>query len=104
MLPGQEDMADHMTQARDRARDQGQRTKYEMKELLRTNDPVMISYIEMLLREQDIEPFVLDTNASILEGSIGILPRRITVANDEYDRARMTLRLAGLEDELGDPQ
>ncbi len=75
-----------------------------MKELLRTNDPVLISYIEMLLRQRDIEAFVLDTNASILEGSIGILPRRITVADDEYDRARMTLRLAGLKDELGDPQ
>lgn len=75
-----------------------------MKELLRTNDPVMVNYIEMLLREQDIEPFVLDVNASVLEGSIGILPRRITVADDEYDRACMTLRLAGLEKELGDPQ
>jgi hypothetical protein len=75
-----------------------------MKELLRTNDPVMINYIEMLLREAEIEPFVLDSNASILEGSIGILPRRITVADEEYNRACMTLRLAGLQDELGDPQ
>ncbi len=75
-----------------------------MKELLRTNDPVMINYIEMLLREQDIEPFVLDANASVLEGSIGILPRRINVADEDYARARSTLFLAGLKEELGDPQ
>ena len=74
-----------------------------MKELLRTNDMVLVSYIEVLLREQGIEPLVLDTNASVLEGSIGILPRRIAVVDDDYDRARTTLYMAGLGEELGDP-
>lgn len=75
-----------------------------MKELLRTNDIVLVSYIEVLLREQGIEPIVLDTNASVLEGSIGILPRRIAVIDDDYNKARTALHMAGLKDELGDPQ
>ena len=73
-----------------------------MKELLRTNDMVLVSYIEVLLREQGIEPMVLDTNASVLEGSIGILPRRIAVVDDDYDRARTALYMGGLSEELGE--
>ncbi len=75
-----------------------------MKELLRTNDIVLVSYIEVLLRQEGIEPIVLDTNASVLEGSVGILPRRIAVIDDDYNRARSALCLAGLRDELGDLQ
>ncbi len=71
-----------------------------MKELLRTNDPVLISYVEVLLRREDIEPMVLDTNASILEGSIGILPRRIAVIDEDFNRARTALCFAGLREEL----
>jgi hypothetical protein len=62
-----------------------------MKELTRTNDMVLISYLEHRLREEGIEPLVLDGHMSVLEGSIGVLPRRIMVPEDEYDRASHVL-------------
>ena len=62
-----------------------------MKELVRTNDLVLITLIEALLKEQSIEYIVLDQNMSVLEGSIGILPRRIMTVNDDYDHARRIL-------------
>lgn len=62
-----------------------------MRELLRTNDPVLISFIETLLREAGIGALVLDGNMSVMEGSIGILARRIMVEDDGYDRARRLL-------------
>ncbi len=62
-----------------------------MKELVRTNDLVLISLIEVLLKEQSVDYIVLDQNMSVLEGSIGILPRRIMAMNDDYARARRIL-------------
>jgi hypothetical protein len=62
-----------------------------LKELVRTNDMVLITLIEALLKEQSIEYIVLDQNMSVLEGSIGILPRRIMTVNDDYDQARRIL-------------
>jgi hypothetical protein len=71
-----------------------------MIELMRTNDAVLISYVEALLRDSDIGHFVADQNMSILDGSIGILPRRILVDADEEVRARQLMRDAGLGDNL----
>lgn len=67
-----------------------------MRDLLRTNDMVLISAVESLLRAADIEPLVADTHISVLEGSIGILPRRILVLDDDFPRARRLLDEAGL--------
>ena len=50
-----------------------------MEELLKTNDPTVISFATALLAAEDIEVFVFDVHMSILEGSIGILPRRLMV-------------------------
>jgi len=63
-----------------------------MKEILRTNDPTVISFAEALLRAEDIEVFVFDVHISVLEGSIGILPRRVMVGDREAFRARIILR------------
>jgi Putative prokaryotic signal transducing protein len=71
-----------------------------MIELMRTNDAVLISYVEALLRDSDIGHFVADQNMSILDGSIGILPRRIMVDGQEEERARQLMRDAGLGDHL----
>ncbi|MFN3550073.1 MAG: DUF2007 domain-containing protein [Mesorhizobium sp.] len=71
-----------------------------MIELVRTNDPVVISYIEALLRDAGIAHFVADQNMSILEGSLGVLPRRVMVADDEAVRARRILEDAGFGDEM----
>lgn len=58
-----------------------------MKELLRSNDVVLLSYVETRLREAAIEPVLLDTHTSILEGSIGAIPRRLMVADADHARA-----------------
>lgn len=74
-----------------------------MEELVRTNDLVLISFIEALLRESGIEPFVADQNMSVLDGSIGVLPRRVLVTSDDIDKARRLLIEAGVGDELEKP-
>ena len=63
-----------------------------MKEVLRTNDPTQVSFAEALLSGEDIECFVLDVHMSVLEGSIGIMPRRLMVADEDAFRARAILR------------
>ncbi|WP_298428274.1 DUF2007 domain-containing protein [Rhodoblastus sp.] len=71
-----------------------------MVELLRTNDIVLISAVEALLSGAGVYCFVADQNMSVLEGSLGFLPRRIWVAEDQINQARRLLREAGLGDEL----
>ena len=71
-----------------------------MKEILRTNDTVLVSAVEALLEGAGIPHMVLDQNMSVLEGSIGILPRRILVADDFAKQARLLLHDAGLGAEL----
>lgn len=73
-----------------------------MKELLRSNDPVLLSYVSALLKEAGIAFIVLDTNMSIMEGSIGVLPRRVLVEEDEIDRARNLLTEAGVGHDIDD--
>lgn len=71
-----------------------------MQELVRTNNAVLITAIEALLKGADIPHLVLDRNMSVLEGSLGILPRRILVDDDHRDAARRLLADAGLGHEL----
>ena len=71
-----------------------------MHELVRTNNAVLISAIGALLDEAGIPYFVLDQNMSVLEGSIGILPRRLMVAESYAEAARTLLANAGLAGEL----
>ncbi|RMF39058.1 MAG: DUF2007 domain-containing protein [Alphaproteobacteria bacterium] len=68
-----------------------------MQELIRTNDPVTIAHVTALLGGEDIDCFVLDVHMSVLDGSIGILPRRIMVAQADLFRARAILRDHGME-------
>ena len=71
-----------------------------MRELVRTNDEVLLSAIKALLQSADIPHLVLDQNMSVLEGSLGILPRRIQVAEKHVRSARRLLTDAGLAHEL----
>ncbi|MBK1698716.1 putative signal transducing protein [Rhodovibrio salinarum] len=66
-----------------------------MRELLRTNDPVKLSWIQALLADAGIEAVVLDTHTSIVEGSIGAIPRRLCVLAEDLERARRVLEDAG---------
>ena len=72
-----------------------------MVELLRTNDLILISVVEVLLAGENIGCFVADQHMSAVEGSLGFLPRRIMVDADAVGRARRLLAEAGLAQELG---
>jgi len=67
-----------------------------MEELLRTNDITLIPLARAVLEDEGIDSFELDVNMSILEGSIGLLPRRLMVRSDELDDARRVLRDYGV--------
>lgn len=63
-----------------------------MKELLRTNDPTAIAFAKALLEGEDIDCFEMDVHMSVLEGSIGILPRRLMVRDEDHFRAKAVLK------------
>ncbi len=63
-----------------------------MKQLLRTTDPTQIIYAKALLSGEDIDCFEMDVHMSVLEGSLGILPRRLMVLDDDLNQARRILR------------
>jgi Putative prokaryotic signal transducing protein len=71
-----------------------------MKELVRTNDAVLISFVEALMRDAGIGYLVADQNMSVLDGSLGILPRRIMVEAEEIERAKKILADAGIGNEI----
>ncbi len=66
-----------------------------MKELLRTNDPVRLSFLQSLLKDAGVDTLVLDHHTSLVEGSIGAIPRRLMVAHRDYHLARSVLAAAG---------
>ncbi len=62
-----------------------------MKELIRTNDLAVIAHVKILLTNENIEYFELDVHMSVLEGSIGILPRRIMISEHHLNKAKRVL-------------
>ncbi|MCB1328428.1 MAG: DUF2007 domain-containing protein [Maritimibacter sp.] len=68
-----------------------------MKELLRTTDPTVIAFATALLDGEGITAFAMDVHMSALEGSIGILPRRLMVRDEDLGRARHILTDNGIE-------
>jgi len=68
-----------------------------MKELFSTNDITKFIYAETILNSNDIVSFTLDENISVLEGSIGILPRRLMVMENDYEQALELLEDFGLD-------
>jgi len=62
-----------------------------MREVVRSNDPVRLSFLTALLAESGIEAVMMDLHASIAEGSIGALERRLMVIDEDYERARRLL-------------
>lgn len=68
-----------------------------MKELLRTTDPTVIAFATVLLEGEGITAFAMDVHMSILDGSLGILPQRLMVADRDLFMARAILRDNGVE-------
>ena len=62
-----------------------------MKELIRSNDPVLLSYLMSVLEEENIEAILLDEHTSVLEGSIGAIQRRVMVLAEDLARAKQIL-------------
>ena len=71
-----------------------------MKELIRTNDAVVISFVESLMKDAGIGCLVADRNMSVLDGSIGVLPRRVMVLEEDMESARRILVDAGIANEI----
>lgn len=68
-----------------------------MKELLRTNDPTVIAFATALLEGEDIDSFQMDVHMSVLEGSIGVLPRRLMVRDADFFLASRVLKDNGID-------
>jgi hypothetical protein len=68
-----------------------------MQELLRSNDAVLISFAESILRQAGIASLVADQHMSVLEGSIGAFPRRLLVEGQDFSAAHRALTQAGLD-------
>ncbi len=71
-----------------------------MKTIMKTVNPATLNFAEAVLKEAEIESFVLDQNVSILDGSIGAIPRRLVVIDEDHAAAMRALELAGLGHEL----
>ena len=67
-----------------------------MKQLLSTTDPTIIAFAKALLQGEGINCFEMDVNMSVLEGGIGLFPRRIMVADDDYLPAARVMRDNGI--------
>ena len=66
-----------------------------MRIIATSNNPVRLSFLAALLRDAGIETIILDTHTSVVEGSIGAIPRRLMVPDEDYEPARRILLEAG---------
>ncbi|HWY16923.1 MAG TPA: DUF2007 domain-containing protein [Rhizomicrobium sp.] len=62
-----------------------------MRDVLKTNDPVLLNFAEVVLCDAGIEAVVFDGHMSVMDGSLGILPRRLMVIDEDFERANRLL-------------
>jgi hypothetical protein len=67
-----------------------------MREILRSNDAVLIGFAESVLRQAGIASLLADQHISMVEGSIGAFPRRLLVGGEDWLSAHRILSHAGL--------
>jgi hypothetical protein len=67
---------------------------FSMRAVLKTTNPVVLDYAANLLSQEGIESVVFDTHASVMDGSMGMLPRRLMVLDEDIPRAEQLLRAA----------
>ena len=68
--------------------------------ILKTVNPATLNFAQAVLKEAGIPFFIMDQNVSIIEGSIGVIPRRVMVVDEDAEDAREAMVDAGLGDEL----
>ena len=73
-----------------------------MKTLVATNNPATLNFAEAVLNAEDIPFFVMDQHQSIVDGSIGVIPRRLCVLEEDYQDAVAALKAAELGHEIYD--
>ena len=73
-----------------------------MREILRTNDAVLLNYARALLKDAEIAAETFDQHVSMVEGSIGAFPCRLMVADADFRAAAQTLADAGLSAHVAD--
>ena len=66
--------------------------KTQVRPVLKTNDPVLLSFAQDLLAQGDVQSVVFDENMSVMDGSLGILPRRLMVADEDFERGKTLLQ------------
>jgi len=75
-----------------------------MVELVRTNDTVLVNFIEVLLRDAGMNVIIADQNMSVLEGSLGVLPRRVLIDEADEETAKTLLMDAGVGEWIKGPE
>jgi len=65
-----------------------------LRAILKTNDPILLNFAEALLTDAGIESVVFDSHMSIMDGSMGFMPRRLMVADEDFARAALVLKEA----------
>jgi Putative prokaryotic signal transducing protein len=73
-----------------------------MRPIVVTTDPVLLSFAKTILADAQIEAVELDLHTSAIEGSLGVLPRRLVVSSAAWTAARDALVAAGIGDEIFD--
>ena len=74
-----------------------------MTPILKTVNLATLNYAQAILKEADIPFFTMDENVSIIEGSIGIIPRRLMVLDDDFEDAADVFKCAGLLNQIPPP-
>ncbi len=70
-----------------------------MRAVLKSTNPVVLNYAANVLEQEGIESVIFDTHASVMDGSMGFMPRRLMVLDDDFNRAR-TLLLQAVPDAM----
>ena len=71
-----------------------------LKTIIATTDPVLLNYAETLLKSEGIPHFTLDQHQSLVDGSIGVIPRRLCVLEEDFGEAVEVLKSAELGHEI----
>jgi hypothetical protein len=67
-----------------------------MRDLVTSNDPVLLNYVQVLLKDAGIDAAIFDGNMSVVQGTLGAVQQRVAVPEESWAEARRLLDEAGL--------